>query len=433
MSTTNQPAAVAETALQQDKMRWPVVGVLSFGMINAYFDRVCLTIALPVMVLNLDLTATQQGIALGAFFWTYTFLQIPAGIWVDKIGVRNPYFYGNLLWGLASAATALTTGLWFLLAIRLILGVGESVVTPSSMRYIRMHFDEEQRGTAVGLYMTGTKLGPAFGLPLAGYLIDAYNWQVMFLIMGIGGLVILVPWMFWVKKDDIAALSSSEREAVEKTSAAGDSKLQTVSTREILRSPVIWGVVLGTFCYMYFVYYGMTWMPRYFGQKFGMSIKDMSWYGGVAFGGMAVMIWIGGASADWLIRRGHDPITVRKGFTILGFSFAATQTLGAYVDNPDWMLIIAVVSMWGLGLATANYWALTQTLIPGGSIAMVVGIQNTAANLAGMVSATLTGWLIDQTGSFDLPIKTIGVWLLLGILGYIFLVRRKYAPKISEA
>ena len=433
MSTTNQPAAVAETAVQQDKMRWPVVGVLSFGMINAYFDRVCLAIALPVMVQTIDLSPTQQGLVFSSFFWSYTFLQIPSGIWVDKVGVRKPYFYGNLLWGLVSAATALTAGLWFLVAIRLLLGVGESVVTPSSMRYIRMHFEEEQRGAAVGLYMTGTKLGPAFGLPLTSYLITAYNWQTMFLIMGFGGLVILIPWMWWVKKDDIAALSRSEREVIQKASPTQDSKLQTVSTREILRSPVIWGTVLGTFCYMYFVYYGMTWMPQYFGQKLGMSIEDMGWYPGVAFGGMAVMIWIGGAAADWFIRRGYDPITVRKGFTILGFSLAATQTIGAYTDNMNVMLIFAVVSMWGLGLATANYWALTQTLIPGGSIAMVVGIQNTAANLAGIVSAILTGWLIDQTGSFDLPIKTIGVWLVLGILAYIFLVRRKYAPKVSEA
>lgn len=431
MSTaTTELAAVADP---QDKMRWPVVFLLSLGMVNAYFDRVCLTIALPVMVQTIDLSPTQQGIALGAFFWSYTLLQIPSGIWVDKVGVRKPYFYGNLLWGLASAATALTTGLWFLLVIRIILGFGESVVTPASMRYIRMHFDEKQRGAAVGLYMTGTKLGPAFGLPLAGYLITAFDWQTMFLIMGFGGLIILIPWMLWVKPNDIAALSRSEREEIERASPTNDSKLQEVSTREILRSPVIWGVMLGTFCYMYFVYYGMTWMPQYFGKRFGMSITDMSWYGGVSFGGMAVVIWIGGAMADWCINRGYNPISVRKGFTIAGFSLAATQTIGAYTDNTTVMLVFAVVSMWGLGLATANYWALTQTLIPGGSIAMVVGIQNTAANLAGIVSPTLTGWLIDQTGSFDIPIKTIGVWLVIGILGYIFLVRPQYAPKVSEA
>lgn len=432
MSTSTQQDAVEHAAASQEKMRWPVVSVLSLGMINAYFDRVCLTIALPVMIQTIDLSPTQQGIALGAFFWSYTFLQIPSGIWVDKIGVRRPYFYGNLLWGFASAATALTTGLWYLLVIRILLGIGESVVTPSSMRYIRMHFEEKQRGSAVGLYMTGTKLGPAFGLPLAAFLITTFNWQTMFLIMGFGGLVILIPWMLWVKKDDIAAISRSQREVLEKEKPA-DSKLQTVSTREILSSPVIWGVVLGTFCYMYFVYYGMTWMPQYFGQKFGMSIKDMGWYGGVAFGGMAVMIWVGGAMADWFINRGYDPISVRKGFTILGFGFAATQTIGAYTSDTNLMLIIAVVSMWGLGFATANYWALTQTLIPGGSIAMVVGVQNTAANLAGIVSPTLTGWLIDQTGSFDVPIKTIGFWLLLGIVCYIFLVRRKYAPQPEQA
>ncbi len=432
MSTSTQQDAVEHDAASQDKMRWPVVCVLSLGMINAYFDRVCLTIALPVMIQTIDLSPTQQGIALGAFFWSYTFLQIPSGVWVDKIGVRRPYFYGNLLWGFASAATALTTGLWYLLVIRILLGIGESVVTPSSMRYIRMHFEEKQRGSAVGLYMTGTKLGPAFGLPLAAFLITTFNWQTMFLIMGFGGLVILIPWMLWVKKDDIAAISRSQREVLEKEKPA-DSKLQTVSTREILSSPVIWGVVLGTFCYMYFVYYGMTWMPQYFGQKFGMSIKDMGWYGGVAFGGMAVMIWVGGALADWFINRGYDPISVRKGFTILGFGFAATQTIGAYTSDTNLMLIIAVVSMWGLGFATANYWALTQTLIPGGSIAMVVGVQNTAANLAGIVSPTLTGWLIDQTGSFDVPIKTIGFWLLLGIVCYIFLVRRKYAPQPEQA
>ena len=432
MSTSTQQDAVEHDDASQDKMRWPVVFVLSLGMINAYFDRVCLTIALPVMVQTIELSPTQVGIALGAFFWSYTFLQIPSGVWVDKIGVRRPYFYGNLLWGFASAATALTTGLWYLLVIRILLGIGESVVTPSSMRYIRMHFEEKQRGSAVGLYMTGTKLGPAFGLPLAAFLITTFNWQTMFLIMGFGGLVILIPWMLWVKKDDIAAISRSQREVLEKEKPA-DSKLQTVSTREILSSPVIWGVVIGTFCYMYFVYYGMTWMPQYFGQKFGMSIKDMGWYGGVAFGGMAVMIWVGGALADWFINRGYDPISVRKGFTILGFGFAATQTIGAYTSDTNLMLIIAVVSMWGLGFATANYWALTQTLIPGGSIAMVVGIQNTAANLAGIVSPTLTGWLIDQTGSFDVPIMTIGFWLLLGIVCYIFLVRRKYAPQPEQA
>ena len=92
------------------------------------------------------------------------------------------------------------------------------------------------------------------------------------------------------------------------------------------------------------------------------------------------------------------------------------------------MLTLAVVSLWGLGLTTANYWALTHTLIPGGRIGTIVGIQNTAANLAGVIAPMLTGVLIDLTGSFDAPIKAVGIFLAIGILGYIFLVREKYAP-----
>jgi predicted MFS family arabinose efflux permease len=299
------------------------------------------------------------------------------------------------------------------------------------MRYIRLHFEEEQRGRAVGLYMTGTKLGPALGLPIAGYLVAGFGWRVMYIMLGLVGLIWLIPWMAWVKKDDIAAQLRPKRGGP--STAADRSQTGTVSARAILSSPVMWGVILGTYCYMYFVYYSLTWMPSYFNQRFGMSIEQMGWYPGVSFGGMAVMIWVGGWAADWCIARGYDPINVRKAFTILGFTLAATQTVGAFTDNQDVMIFFAVFSLCGLGFATANYWALTQTLIPGGSIAMVVGIQNTAANLAGIVAPALTGWLIDRTGSFDAPIQTVGFWLLLGVAGYIFLVRSKYAPKVSES
>jgi MFS family permease len=110
--------------------RWWVAGLLSFGMVNAYFDRVALTIALPVMTQSFDLSDTQKGLALSAFFWSYTVLQIPSGKLVDRFGVRTPYIIGYVLWSLASAGTALSTSLVFLITVRLLLGAGESVVAP---------------------------------------------------------------------------------------------------------------------------------------------------------------------------------------------------------------------------------------------------------------------------------------------------------------
>ena len=90
-------------------------------------------------------------------------------------------------------------------------------------------------------------------------------------------------------------------------------------------------------------------------------------------------------------------------------------------------------SLSGLGLATANYWALTQTLIPGGSIGKIVGIQNCAASLPGIVAPILTGWLVQRTGGFDAPMKAIWFFLILGIAAYLLLVRQKYAPVPVQA
>lgn len=413
--------AAAPPALDTpSRRRWWVVGLLALGMVIAYIDRVNLTVALPEMSRGLNLDRTQQGMALSAFFWTYTLFQIPAGLLVDRYGVRILYFYGFLLWSLASAATTLTAGLASLIAIRLLVGTGESVVTSCSLRYISAHFQEKQRGLAVGLYMTGTKVGPAVGLPIAAFLVYALGWRAMFLILGLGCLLWLIPWMKWVPASDPAARA--------RPAAASAASGERVTLSQALRYPVMWGIIGGTYCYMYFVYYCMTWMPIYFQERHGMSITQMGWYSGVSFGGMAAVAALAGWAADRLIARGFDAINVRKGFTIAGFVAAATQTFSVFTDSTPLMIFFTVFSLCGLGLATANYWALTQSLMPG---ALPVAIQNTAANLAGIVAPWLTGWMIQQTGSFDAPIQAVGLWLILGICCYVFVVRRKAVPALK--
>jgi MFS family permease len=423
MSTTQSSQATLKQIAE--KMRWPVVGLLSLGMIIAYFHRVNLGVAKLVMVKDFGWTESQFGYAMSAFFWSYTLLQIPSGVLVDRYGVRRPYILGFLLWSLASMGMSATSSLGMLIALQVLLGAGESVVTPSSMRYIRLHFAEQERGLAVGLYMTGTKIGPALGLPLAAYLVTGYGWRGMFILIGSLSLIWLIPWMAWVKKTDKAALPRPPVTAA----ATASSDLGRVSVGDIMRSPVMWGVIVGTFCYMYFVYYYMFWVPTYFEKVHHMPIKNTGWFSGASFAGMAIVAAVSGWVADLFIKRGYDAINVRKAFTIAGFVCASAQTLSLFTDSASVEIFLTIISLSGLGLATANYWALTQTLIPGGSIAMVVGIQNTAANLAGTVVTALTGWMIDATGNFDTPIRTIGIWLLIGTVCYVFLVRRKYAPK----
>jgi MFS family permease len=245
----------------------------------------------------------------------------------------------------------------------------------------------------------------------------------MFVILGLGALVWLIPWL---------ALAQDKRPTAQSTASAA-AREDAIPFGRLLASPVLWGTIVGTFCYMYFVYFCLTWMPTYLNEARQLSLGSSSLYTTFSFAGMATVGIVAGWLADRLIARGYDPIVVRKGFTIAGFVMASTVMIGAYATSLNVALFFAVFSLSGLGLATPNYWALTQTLIPGGSIGKIVGVQNCAASLPGIVAPILTAWLVQRTGGYQAPLQAIWVFLLVGIAAYLVLVRKKYAPVPAPA
>ena len=421
---TGASAATAAARPSAATRRWTIIGLLSLGMVIAYVSRSNLSVVLvlPDFIKSFHLSDTDRGILNSAFFWAYAVLQIPAGWVVDRYGVKLPYAVSFLFWCIASALTAFTGTLGSLYVLRVLVGAGEAVVAPASYRWIRVNFEEKERGLAIGLYMTGTKIGPAIAAPLAAWLVLHSDWRAMFLIVGAGGLVWLVPWLLLVDND---------RPRAPKTAAAPSA--EAVPFARVLASPVTWGAVIATFCYMYFVYFCMTWMPAYFVEQRHLTLARMGIYTFFSFGGMAIVAVLAGWLADLLIARGGNPVTVRKWFTIAGFVVACTELIGARSESVTVALAFAVISLSGLGLATANYWALTQTLIPAAAIGRISGVQNCAASVAGIVAPILTGWLKQQTGSYQAPMQAIWFFLVVGVLAYVFLVREKYAPRASAA
>jgi len=405
----------------KDSRRWVVIALLSLGMIIAYLSRsnISVALAVPDFIKTFQLSDTDRGTINSAFFWAYAALQIPAGWLVDRYGVKMPYTISFLFWCLASAGTAFCRSVSQLICLRVLLGMGESVVAPASYRWIRFNFEEKERGLAVGLYMTGTKIGPAVAAPLAAWMIVQYGWQAMFLVLGLGGLIWLVPWLLFVKDDRKPA------------PAPGRQSAPAVPFGRILASPVTWGTVIATFSYMYFVYFCMTWMPAYFVEQRHLTLSKMGLYTFFSFGGMAIMAAVAGWAADLLIARGGNPVTVRKWFTIAGFAIACTELIGAQTSSVNVALFYAVISLSGLGLATANYWALTQTLIPASAIGRISGVQNCSASIAGILAPVITGWLKQKTGSYEAPMQTVWVFLVIGVACYLLMIREKYAPKAT--
>jgi MFS family permease len=321
-----------------------------------------------------------------------------------------------------------------LFTVRLLLGAGEAVIAPASLRWIRMNIEEKQRGLAMGIYMAGTKIGPAVGAPIAAFLIAAYGWQAMFFVTGLASLIWLVPWLLLVPRDEPAApkeTSAPWRSRLRSGgSGGGDEKAPLLSSRgsvsflDVLKSPAIWGILLGTFCYSCYLYFCITWLPAYFKEQRKLPLELMGLYTMFSFAGMAVTTIASGWAADRLIGRGGDPVSVRKTFTIVGLLLAATEVFGATTGSAHVALFFSIFSLAGLGIATANYWALTQTVVPGATIGRIGGLQNMASNLAGVAAPILTGWLIQSTGSYEAPMQAIAVLLVIGAASYALLVRR---------
>ena len=197
MTSSSVPVAVPTGR----SARWLVVVLLTLGVIIAYTDRINLSAALPQIRMSFPLSAQASGILLSAFFWAYTLLQTPAGWVVDRFGLKWLYAGGLFLWSAVSAATALVGSLNGLIAVRIVLGIGEAIVTPASMRYIRNNFAEHERGLPIGIFMSGTKYGPAIGAPIATYLVLAFGWRWMFVLNGALGVLWLVPWLLFVRDD----------------------------------------------------------------------------------------------------------------------------------------------------------------------------------------------------------------------------------------
>ncbi|MDX2267733.1 MAG: MFS transporter [Bryobacter sp.] len=419
-----QATATAPRQGITEARRWTILTLLCFGFMVAYFDRVNLSVALADaegFVKHFGLNNAQRGLLSSAFFWSYFLLQIPAGWLVDKYGVKWTYAAGFLLWSITSAATAIVGGFEQLLLLRILLGVGECVITPGGMRWIRFNFDEKRRGTAVGIYMASAKVGPALGAWVATKLLGTLGWQQMFLIIGLGSLMWLVPWIIFMTNDDRA------QEAEQKKTATD----AEVTFGQVMMSPVIWGTIVGTFCYQYFVYFALTWMPAYFKENFKMSLNDSGVFTSASFLAMAVVATLAGFAADQLIAQGRDAVQVRRAFTVGGLGTAAIGLVAALNAPSDIAMWLVIAALGGLGLTTANYWALTQTLIPGAAVGRIVGVQNAAANLPGIVAPILTAWLVERTGGYSGAIAAVIVFLILGVTMYLTVIRREYAPKAA--
>ena len=398
--------------------RWVIIGLLFFAVLVNYIDRGNLSIVAVPIMREFGASASRMGTLLSAFFWTYALLQVPTGYLVDRFGLKWTYAVAFLFWSLASAAVGFAQTFSQILLLRLLLGIGEAAVQPASLAFIRRNFPADQQGLPTAVYLSGMSIGPALGAIVGASLLSTVGWRLLFIITGLGACVWLVPWIALVPRD-----TDPQQEAA----VVGGS----VAWRRLFQSPTLWGILCGAFFYSYFWYYCLTWLPSYLVMARGFSFLKMGAFTAAPFLGTALVSMLTGRIADRLIARFGQPIFVRKLFVAGGFLLGSSILLLLVLKSAPAVLATLMLSLTGIGVASANYWALTQAASPSSMIGRVIGCQNTIANLAGICSPILTGFLIDRTKSFDLTITFAGVSLLVAAAAFLFLVRQREVDELQ--
>jgi len=392
--------------------RWPVLALIFAGIFISYVDRGNLSIAAVSIMRDLDFSPARMGALLSAFFWTYGVMQIPAGYLVDRFGIRGTYALAFVVWSLSCAGTGMVGSFGAILAFRLLLGAGEAVAPVASLRFIKTNFAEKQQGIATAVYISGQSLGPATGAWLGAQILDWLGWRELFIIMGLGALIWIVPWLFLAPRDSGRTHQSS-------------SSAPAVPLRSMLSGRTAIGLASSAFLYSYYWYFYLTWVPSYLLLAGGYTNKQMGVITALPLVVSCTISLASGWFADRLIGRGADACRIRKQFVCTGFLVSSVVVILALPGTTGIALPVLVVSLFGIGIASANYWALTQVVSPASAVGRIVGFQNTSAQLGGVVAPLLTGFLLGETKNFSVAFVLSAVAMLLALVGVWWLVERK--------
>jgi len=398
------PSAI-ETRLSL--IQWIVLALLVVSIGVNYIDRGTLSVASPFLIADLHLTKTQLGTLFSTFFWTYAAFQLIAGWLVDRYDVRFVLGGGFLIWSAATLFTGLANSFATIFFLRLMLGMGESVAYPSYSRILAASFPESHRGTANALIDVGCKVGPALGVLIGGLVVGHFGWRALFLVLGCGGLLWLIPWGIWGPNP--ATVQRANRE-------------NSPGVLEILRQRSAWGTFLGLFCVNYAWYFLVFWLPPYLVMERHFSADMMAILGSLPFWGVALSSAISGWASDRWIARGASPTRVRKTFMAAGMLLSTLILPAAMVRDATVSMILLIITSLCFGLFTSNLWAITQTLAGPEAAGKWTGWQNMFGNWAGIFGPWFTGRIVDTTGQFLLAFVAVCVTLVIGAFSFAIII-----------
>ncbi len=411
------------------RRRWRIAFLLALGVLVNFFDRINLSVSRDALHDSFGLSLVAFGYLSSAFSWTYALMQMPAGVLLDRLGVRRVGRISAFLWSVASFAAAAAPTLTLFFGARFLLGVSESPTFPANAKALGYWFTREERGLATAITDAAAKLSTAIGVPLIGLLLLYFGWRWSFAATGFVSLLyFLLFYLVYRNPRDDPKLSSQELNFILQGGAQPEDSTATQrgsSLGYLLKQRKVYGLALGWGAYNYTFFLLLTWLPSYLSVSLHVDLFHSIFYTSVPWLFATVTdLLVGGWLVDFLIHRGYDANRVRQSALVLGMSFGLAIFGAARAHSPAVALVWISLALGGLAAAAPVAWTVPSLISPRESVGTLAGIVNLCGQIAAISAPIITGYIVSGSHSFAAAFVTATVILMTGIAGYVFLLGR---------
>ena len=427
-SPAESTLSAPQTSGKLPRRRWTIAFLLGFGVVIGYFDRINIAVSEHALHASFGVSLIAFGYLASAFSWTYAIMQMPAGMLLDRFGVRRVGRISTLLWSVASFAGALAPGLGVFCAARLLLGTAEAPVFPANAKALGYWFPQRERSFAISITDAAAKFSSAIGVPFLGLLLLHFGWRYTFAATGALSLLYFVLfYLLYNNPREDARLSQQELDHILEGGGA-QPEIPTQVSRSatlshLLLQPKVIGLALGWGAYNYSFFLFLNWLPTYLSIAHHMDLLHSVMYTSAPWlFATATDLLIGGLLVDALIQRGWNANRVRQSVMIGGTAFGLAIFGAAHTNNPALALCWISLGLGGLAAAAPVAWTVPSLIAPEGSVGTLASIANLSGQLAAISAPIITGYIVSATRSFNSAFVIAAVVLLIGIFGYAVLL-----------
>lgn len=373
----------------------------------SYFDRTNLSMAMPLLSKDLQLSPAQIGVVFSAFFIGYMVIMFPGGMIADKWGPKIVLISSLTLWSIFTGLTGAVSAFSVLIIVRVLFGVGEGLQVPAAYKVLAMSFSKDEQTKASSSYLTASLLGPILVVPLVVWLVQAFDWRMVFYISVIPGILVAILMIFLVPRDKKESKAAAVSASLEKSSEE-----PKVSLKPFVTNPSFWAL-FGMQFGISMVFWGLlSWLPTFLSEYRGINIQSSAVLAMTPYLGGFIGVFIGGRYGDKMA------FARKKSVLSIAYVVAVACLIWSYVAADPIQVGVCLGVVGGVVyLQFAIYWGIVLNMSPDHLAGSISGLLNTAASLSGIVTPTIMGVVVGVTHSFAAGFGVMVVGLAMAFIG----------------